>query len=238
MLSNMVYMKKAEAGSFKRRKTHEVNLLQAGVFITFEGTEGCGKSTQSKLLYDYLRRRGYDCVYTREPGGTGLGEKIRETLLHSKNIEISDLAELFLFEAARAQIVREIISPALKDKKIIICDRFYDATTAYQGCGGKVSLKTIRALNDIASGGIKPDLTILLDVDINTGLRRAKKKGSDRMEAKKLAYHKRVRAGYIALAKKEPNRINVVKVKEDIAITQGKIRKLTQDVISKYKRPQ
>jgi len=209
--------------------------MKKGVFITFEGTEGCGKSTQSKLLYDYLKRAGYGCVYTREPGGTGLGEKIRETLLHSKNIEISDLAELFLFEAARAQVVREIISPALKDKKIIVCDRFYDATTAYQGCGGKVSLKTIRALNDIASGGIKPDLTILLDVDINTGLRRAKKKGSDRMEAKKLAYHKRVRAGYLALAKKEPNRIKVVKVEEDIAITQDKIRKIVLKTICHFR---
>ncbi len=200
--------------------------LKRSLFITFEGIEGCGKSTQSKLLYDYLRRRGYDCVYTREPGGTQLGEKIRETLLHSKNIEISNLAEVFLFEAARAQIVREIIAPALNKNQIVICDRFYDATTAYQGFAGGIPLDVIKSLNMAATGGLKPDLTMLLDIDTPTGLKKAKKKGRDRMEAKAIAYHKKVRAGYLKLAEKEPGRIKIVKVEADLNKTQEKIRDL------------
>lgn len=203
------------------------------LFITFEGVEGCGKTTQSKLLYDYLRKRGYGCVYTREPGGTSLGEKIRETLLHSKDIAISDLAEVFLFEAARAQIVKEVVAPALKKHKIVICDRFYDATTAYQGYGGGIRLDIIDRLNSIATGGLRPDLTILLDVGIKTGLRRAKKKGTDRMEAKAVAYHRKVRAGYLKLAGKEPRRIRIVKVEADLNRTQEKIRELISCYLAK-----
>ena len=205
--------------------------LKRGLFITFEGIEGCGKSTQSKLLCDYLRRRGYGCAYTREPGGTGLGEKIRETLLHSKNIQISALAEVFLFEAARAQIVREIISPALNKNKIVICDRFYDATTAYQGFAGGIPLDVIKLLNKAATGGLKPDLTILLDIDTQAGLKKAKKKGIDRMEAKAIAYHRKVRAGYSELARKEPQRIKIVKVEADLNKTQEKIRKIVLKTI-------
>jgi dTMP kinase len=199
--------------------------MKKGLFITFEGIEGCGKTTQSRLLYDYLRGRGHDCVYTREPGGTRLGEKIRETMLHLK-IAISDLAEVFLFEAARAEIVREVITPALKKGKVVICDRFYDATTAYQGFGGGVNLNLIDKLNSMATGGLKPGLTILLDVDVKIGLARAKKKGADRMEAKAAAYHKKVRAGYLSLARMEPERIKIVKVKADLHKTQEKIREL------------
>ena len=194
-----------------------------GLFITFEGPEGCGKSTHSKFLYDYLRRRGYSCVYTREPGGTKLGEEIRHILLHSKETSIFDLTEVFLFESARAQIVKEIILPALKKGKVVICDRFSDATIAYQGYAGGVPLETIMALNNFATGNLKPDLTIFLDVNTVTGLNRAKKKGRDRMESKNIEYHKRVRAGYLKLAKKEPGRIKVVKVEKSIAETQAKI---------------
>lgn len=210
-----------------------------GLFITFEGTEGCGKSTQSKLLYDYLRRRECRCVYTREPGGTALGEKIRQVLLHSKDINISNLAEVFLFEAARAQIVKEIILPALKKGRVVICDRFYDATTAYQGFGGKIPLAVIDTLNKAATRGLKPDLTIVLDLDVLSGLKKAKKKGIDRMEAKDIAYHKRVRAGYLKLAKKEPKRIKIVKIEESILKTQAKIREIvSSNVFFQYKRPQ
>ncbi len=116
--------------------------LKKGLLITFEGPEGCGKSTHSKLVYDYLKKRSYDCVLTREPGGTKLGEEIRNVLLHSKNSNISDLAELFLFEAARSQIVEEVIRPALDRKRIVICDRFNDATFSYQGYGSGISLKS------------------------------------------------------------------------------------------------
>ena len=148
--------------------------IKKGIFITFEGPEGCGKSTQSRLLYEYLKRMHYDCVYTREPGGTKLGELVRRVLLGSADVKIDDRTELFLFEAARSQIVRELIMPAINAGKVIICDRFSDATRSYQGYGGKVPLPTIELLDKIATGGLKPDLTILLDIDTATGLKRAR----------------------------------------------------------------
>ena len=205
--------------------------IKRGIFITFEGTEGCGKSTQSGLLYNDLRRRGLDCVYTREPGGTALGEKIREILLHSDSIKISDLSELFLFEAARSQIVKEIISPALKAKKIVICDRFSDATFSYQGYGGKIPLEIIRVLDHVATGSLKPDVTILLDLDALTGLKRAKLKGTDRMERKDIAYHKRVRSGYLCLARRYPKRIKVIKVADTILKTQNAVVREVENVL-------
>jgi dTMP kinase len=210
--------------------------LKKGLFITFEGTEGCGKSTQSKLLYEHLKKRGYDCIHTREPGGTKLGERIREVLLHSDGTHISDLAEMLLFEAARSQIVDEVIRPALAAKKIIICDRFADATRSYQGYGGKVPLETIERVNMTVTGGLEPDLTILLDIDTVTGLRRAKAKGIDRMEAKEVSYHKRVRSGYLKLAKRYPGRIKVIRVADLISVTQAIVRQEVEIVIQKYKR--
>ncbi len=210
--------------------------LKKGIFITFEGPEGCGKSTQSRLLYDYLKERSYDCVHTREPGGTKTGEKIRTILLHSKVVKISDLTELFLFEAARSQIVEEIIGPNLEKRRIVICDRFSDATFSYQGYGGKVPVEIISRLDDVATGGLRPDLTILLDVDTATGLERATKKGVDRMERKNIAYHRRVRAGYLKLAKEDPGRIKVIKVTDGIDKTQGLIRREVECVIQRHKR--
>ena len=205
--------------------------LRRGIFITFEGPEGCGKSTQAKLLCSYLAKRGYDCLHTREPGGTALGEQVRRVLLHSGGIAISDLSELFLFEACRSQIVGEIIKPALAKRKIVICDRFSDATLIYQGYGGGIGFETIRALDRIATTGLKPCLTILLDVDTVTGLRRAKGKGVDRMEKKDIAYHRRVRKGYLKLAKEEPKRIKVIKVTGSIQKTQALVRREVELVI-------
>lgn len=210
--------------------------MKRGVFITFEGTEGCGKTTHARMLYEFLAGRGMDCVCTREPGGTRAGELIRGVLLNSEGVEIDDLTELFLFEAARAQIVSEVISPSLKKGRIVICDRFSDATLSYQGYGGKVPLEIIRTLDKVASGGLRPDLTILLDIDTAAGLRRAKKKGTDRMERKAVAYHERVKAGYMKLAALEPGRIKVIKVRENIEDTQEAIRREAIDVISRYKR--
>lgn len=212
------------------------NNLKRGIFVTFEGPEGCGKSTQSKLLYDYLKSR-YGCVYTREPGGTRVGERIRQILLHSKGMNISDMTEVFLFEANRSQLVEEVIKPNLARKRIVICDRFSDATLTYQGYGGKIPLRTIEAMNDMATGGLEPDLTILLDVDTPTGLKRAAHKGIDRFEAKAIAYHKRVRAGYLKLAKRYPERIKVIKVEGPIDSVQYSIRREVGLVIRKFKRP-
>lgn len=211
--------------------------LMRGLFITFEGPEGCGKSTHSKLACEYLKNKGYDCVYAREPGGTGMGEEIRQVLLHSDGIEISDLAELFLFEAARSQIVAELIKPSLAKKKIVICDRFSDATFSYQGYGGGVPLESIKALDRVATAGVKPDATILLDIDTGTGLARAKSKGADRMEAKDIAYHKRVRSGYLKLAEADPSRIKVIKVTGSIDDTQSLVRREVDRVIQRHSRP-
>ena len=210
--------------------------LKRGVFITFEGVEGCGKSTHSRLLCDSLKNRSYSCLLTREPGGTKTGEEIRRILLHSDGIDISDLTELFLFEAARAQIVEELIKPSLAAGKIVVCDRFSDATVCYQGYAGGVDLKAIESLNGVATGGLKPDLTILLDVDTATGLDRAKAKGVDRMERKHFAYHKRVRAGYLKLAKIHPKRIKVVRVGCSIEDTQAIVKREVERVIQRYKR--
>lgn len=199
--------------------------MKRGIFITFEGPEGCGKTTHIKLMYDFLKSRSYDCVLTREPGGTRAGEEIRRLLLHEDGVAISDLAELFLFEAARAQIVEEVIEPALSKGKIVLCDRFSDATFSYQGYAGGVDLASISALDKVATSALAPDLTILLDIDTATGLERACKKGTDRMEKKDFEYHKKVRAGYLALAKKYPKRIKVIKVTGSIEETQRSVRR-------------
>lgn len=211
--------------------------LRKGIFITFEGIEGCGKSTHSKLLFDFLKEAGYDVIYTREPGGTSLGEAVRKVVLNSDGINISDMAELFLFEACRAQIVKEVVAPALNKKRIVISDRFGDATVCYQGYGGRLDLKTIDTLNRISTGGIEPTLTILLDIDTLEGLRRARIKGTDRMEDKDVSYHRRVRAGYLKLAKQHPYRIKVVKVSGEIPEVQLKIRQEVEIVLRGFKRP-
>ena len=211
--------------------------LRRGVFITFEGVEGCGKSTHSKLLFEYLNKSGYRTVHTREPGGTKLGEAVRKVLLDSPEICISDLTELFLFEACRAQIVKEIIRPALDRGSIVISDRFSDATLSYQGYGGRIDLKKIKILDRVATAGVVPDLTMFLDIDTLEGLRRARKKGIDRMEKKDLSYHKRVRAGYLKLSKQYPRRIRRVEVSGRIPEVQAKIRREVEIVLQKFERP-
>jgi len=179
-----------------------------GIFITIEGPEGSGKSTHSKLICDFLRRRGYRVLHTREPGGTKISEAVRKILLNKNNKGMSDICELFLFLAARAQIVDEIIRPALKKGYVVVCDRFHDATIAYQGYGAGLDLKLIEEMGKLTAKGLKPDLTVLLDVETKKGLRRAGIK--DRIEIKSLEFHKRVRGGYLALAEREPERIKVI----------------------------
>src|SRR3989338_10208766 len=147
-----------------------------GIFITIEGPEGSGKSTHSKLLCDFLRRRGYRVLHTREPGGTRISEAVRKILLNKNNKGMSDTCELFLFLAARAQIVDEIVRPALKKGYVVVCDRFHDATVAYQGYGAGLDLKLIEEMGKLATKGIKPDLTVLLDVETKKGLRRGRAK--------------------------------------------------------------
>ncbi|MFH1996132.1 MAG: dTMP kinase [Candidatus Omnitrophota bacterium] len=200
--------------------------LKKGAFITFEGPEGSGKSLQSLMLLDHLKRGGFSCVHTREPGGTRLGERIRTILLDpDSGLAINDMAELFLFEACRAQVTEEIIRPAIEKKKIVLCDRFGDATVAYQGYAGGLDPAMIQKLNMIATGGTKPDLTILLDVDVKIGLSRAKIKTVDRMEKKAISYHRLVHRGYLRLAGEYPSRFRVVRVEGTIDQVHQNVRR-------------
>jgi dTMP kinase len=180
----------------------------SGVLITFEGIEGCGKSTQSRLLVEALRAKGHDVLALREPGGSAIAEKIRGMLLDPANSAMTPIAELLLYEAARAQMVGEILKPALDRGAIIVCDRFYDSTTAYQGAGRGLRNVDFSTLNRLATTGITPNLTIFLDVPVEIGLRRAKGGGDgDRIEREPAAFHERVRQGFLAIAAAESNRV-------------------------------
>lgn len=200
-----------------------------GKFITFEGVEGTGKSTQSKLLCRYLKRKGYRVVYLREPGMTRIGEKIRKILLDPRN-HITPISETLLYMTARAQIVHEIIKPALRKGKIIICDRFLDSTIAYQGYGLGIDVKTVKYIGNFVTLGIKPDLTILLDLPVKEGLARCGRV-KDRIEKRPFGYFLRVRKGYLKLALLEPKRIKIIGVDDNKSKTQEKIRKLVLDLI-------
>jgi dTMP kinase len=195
-----------------------------GKFITFEGSEGCGKSTQSKMLFSYLKARGLKVIYLREPGGIKLSEKIREILLNPES-RISPLAETLLYMAARAQVVEEIIKPALGSGRIVVCDRFLDSTIAYQGYGLGIDIKLIKSIGNFATQGIKPDLTIFLDLPVKSGLKH-RHSCKDRIEQRSFSYHGKVRRGYLALARDEPQRIKVVKVLENKFKTQENIREI------------
>ena len=195
---------------------------KSGRLITFEGSEGCGKSTQSGMLFSYFKAKGAKVIYLREPGGVRLSEMIRKILLDPKS-RISAQAETLLYMAARAQVVEEIIKPALEAKKIVICDRFLDSTIAYQGFGLGIDIKLIKSLGSFATQGIKPDLTIFLDLPIKSGLKH-RHNCQDRIEQRCLSYHQKVRRGYLALARQEPQRIRRVKVLEDKFKTQEHIR--------------
>lgn len=181
-----------------------------GLFVTLEGVEGCGKSTQLKLLSKYLVEKGIDHVVTREPGGTEIGDKIRKILLDVSNSNMEPLTELLLYAASRAQHVLEIIEPALKSGRVVLCDRFYDSTIAYQGHARGIEPELVNRSILIATAGRKPDLTFLLDIPAEVGIERATKKGIDRLEKEDLIFHKRVRQGFLKLAKEEPHRILVV----------------------------
>jgi len=201
-----------------------------GKFITFEGPEGSGKSTQAKLLFLYLIKKGYPVILLHEPGGTSIGEKIRRILLDSKNKSMFSLTEMLLYMASRAQVIKEKIIPYLKKGKIVICDRFLDSTLAYQGYGGRIDIGFIRRLGKAVCQEIKPDLTFFLDIQIREGLRRAGRK-KDRMEEKSISYHRRVRRGYLELAEREPERIKAIKVQEDKNSIQKKIREIVMKLL-------
>ena len=180
-----------------------------GIFITFEGIDGCGKSTQCELLKDYLKDNGKDFIFVREPGGTEIGERIREILLDKKNSRMTARTELLLFEAARAQITDEVIKPALEEGKIVICDRFFDSSSAYQGMARGMGMDFVASLNMAATGGLKPDVTFFFDISAEEALARRGKRGeaSDRIELAGLKFQEDVREGYLELAKNSDGRI-------------------------------
>lgn len=183
--------------------------MMKGLFITFEGIDGCGKSTQCELLKDYLNDNGKDFIFVREPGGTVIGERIREILLDKKNSQMTARTELMLFEAARAQITDEVIRPALEEGKTVICDRFFDSSSAYQGMARGMGMDFVDGLNMAATGGLKPDVTFFFDISAEEALKRRGKRGeaSDRIELAGIKFQEDVRKGYLELAKNSGGRI-------------------------------
>ncbi len=191
------------------------------MFVTFEGSEGSGKSTQIMLLANYLRRKGYGVTTTREPGGTLIGEQVRGCLHDVANKEMTPAAEVLLYSASRAQLVKEVIRPALADRNVVLSDRYADSTLAYQGYGRLLDLDTLATITHFATGGLTPDLTLFLDVEVEKGLLRRSEGGEEmnRMDLQALAFYKRVREGYLEMVAADPNRWVIVdanRVVEDI----------------------
>jgi dTMP kinase len=217
--------------------------MPKGLFITFEGTEGCGKSTQVELLAQRLSALGHRVRTLREPGGTPIGEEIRHTLKHSKaNEAMTAQAELLLMNASRAQLVREVVRPALAAGEIIVCDRFYDSTTAYQGYGRQLDMKMVQAVIDIAVGETRPNLTLLLTVPHEISeLRRAKRQSTlpfmrDRMEEADRKFFARVEEGFKTIAASHPNRVRMVDGSAPMEVVCEKIWELVQPVLPKVGR--
>lgn len=213
--------------------------MKRGVFITLEGIDGTGKSTQLRLLSKHLRAQGYAVTLTREPGGTRMGEAIRRLLLASRSGKLNPLAELALMYAARAQHLEEVVRPALAKGQVVMSDRFSDASLAYQGYGRKLGAEIVRALDRIVCGKTQPDLTIVLDLEPREALARTRRRPGTRMirgarfESEGLQFHARVRAGYIAIARREPRRVKVIKTDRRVREVQAEIRRLVEQVLAR-----
>ena len=201
------------------------------MFITLEGPEGSGKTSHIPPLVEYLREKGSIVFPTREPGGTSIGEQVRNILHDLKNAEMQPRTETLLYQAARAQIVEEVIRPRLADGEIVISDRYFDSTIAYQGYGHQQNLDEVRALVHYATGGLRPDLTILMDIDVEAGLQRKTKNGAEwnRLDAYNIEFHQRVRAGYLEMAKQEPRRWVMVDASRDWNHVQDELRKVIEE---------
>ncbi|MEO0084671.1 MAG: dTMP kinase [candidate division WOR-3 bacterium] len=204
-----------------------------GVLIAFEGIEGSGKTTQAELLYNYLKEKSIPCLFSREPGGTPIGESIRAILLDPKNKQMHAKTELLLYLANRCQHTYEKIIPALRAGMVIIIDRFSDSSLAYQGKGRDLTFKVVSRLNKFATFGVKPDLVILLDVPVAVGLARTQNKELDRLEQETLKFHEKVRQGYWQLAKRAPKRIKIFDGTQPVEKIQSAINKLVVDFLEK-----
>lgn len=221
------------------------------MFITLEGPDGAGKTTQAALLVEYLVAAGRDVVPVREPGGTAIGEQIRALLIDPRHAELTPRTEMLLFAASRAQLVAEVIAPALARGRVVVCERYVDASLAYQGVARGLGVDVVRAVNDAATGGLRPDLTLLLDLDPETGLRRARAatartrpegaraagwEGGDRLERETLAFHARVREGFLTLARIDPQRIRVLDARRPVADVQREIAAAVDGVLRERAR--
>ena len=194
--------------------------MKKNILITFEGNEGSGKSTQIRLLYNFLKKKGRKVFLTREPGGTKIGDAIRQVLLDKRNKKMSAFCETLLYMASRAQLVEEVVAPKLENGYIVLCDRWLDATVAYQGYGGGMDVDWIRRLGEKATLGIKPALSLYLDLPVELGLARAKnRKTADRIESKSVLFHKKVRQGYLSIAKREPGRFKRIALSENDSVS-------------------
>ena len=206
-------------------------MVKRGYFITFEGADGCGKTTQLELLAQYLKEKNKEVIITREPGARGLGEKIREILLNYDG-EVSDRCESFLFLADRAQHIDTIVNPAVEAGKIVLCDRHIDSSVAYQGYGRGLDVEQIDRLNMLATNGKRPDLTLVFDIDVETSMKRVGKE-KDRMESAGVEFFNRVREGYLELAKQEPERICVLDATKSIDEIHKEVVKIVEEHCNK-----
>lgn len=207
--------------------------FKKGYFITFEGADGCGKTTQIELLDKFLKEKGLKTLMTLEPGATDLGKNLRQILLHYEK-PVSDEAEMFMYLADRAQHAQMVIKPALEDKKIVLCDRYTDSTVAYQGYGREGDIEQINILNKIATKGLKSDLTILFDVESEIAQSRLGKT-KDRLESQGMEFHKKVRKGYLELAKQDPKRIKVVDANRTIDEVWQDVKKIVEELLGLWK---
>ena len=209
-------------------------MSKRGVFISFEGVEGAGKSTQAKLLAEYIVELGYLVVLTREPGGTPIAEQIREILLEPGNVEMMEITELLLYLASRAQHVHQLILPALSEGKVVICERFSDATFAYQGYARGFDLKALEKMNRIATGGLEPDLTIFLNLEVEDGFYRKRGADLDRLENEDSDFHNRVREGYLSIARTAPQRVKVIDARGSIEDVHRRVKECVDQQLAAY----
>lgn len=198
------------------------------MFITFEGSEGSGKSTQIQLLAEFLGKMGFQVTTTREPGGTRIGEQVRACLHDISNKEMTAAAEVLLYSASRSQLVEEVIRPALANNNVVLSDRYADSTIAYQGYGRKIDINTLLTITRFATGGLKPDLTLLLDVDVQSGLKRRSVSGEEinRMDMQTIAFYESVRDGYLKMASEEPERWRIIDANRSVDMIQECIRQV------------